>query len=455
MISSLDMSIKLAQKINKKGGTAYYVGGYIRDKLIDENSISEEHDIDIEVHDIDYDILEGIINKYGTDLNYGKSFGITSLAGYNIDIAMPRLETNTGEGHTDFEVLVDKNIGTYKASKRRDFTINSIMQNIITGEIIDHFAGREDIKNRIIRHIDDEKFVEDPLRVLRACQFSSRFNFNIAESTKDLCRTIDITKLSKERIMIELEKALLLSEKPSIFFNELDSMGHLDFWFKEIKELQNIEQSSIHHKEGNVYNHTMMVIDAAVKYRDKASNPLYFILAALCHDLGKIEATTNVYGKIRSLQHEIIGMDIAERFLKRLSSEKRLIKYVKNMVKLHMKPNMYFRDNSKIKSTNMMFHKSIEPIDLIYLAQADNEGKISEYETKSSKEFLLERLEIYNNLMKEDYIDGNDLIKKGVEVNDNFSKIIDFITKLRMAQVGKDTALKEAIRYANQINERS
>ena len=150
---------ELALKVKEKGGRAFYVGGYVRDFLMHK----ENKDIDIEVHGLDENVLLEILNEIGRVNYFGKSFGIYSLEGENIEIAMPRSEKLVGSGHKDFLIDVDKDLGYKKAALRRDFTINAIMMDVLSGEILDFFNGREDLHKGIIRHINDEKFQEDPL----------------------------------------------------------------------------------------------------------------------------------------------------------------------------------------------------------------------------------------------------------------------------------------------------
>lgn len=247
---SLDIAEKIAKKVNINGGRAYFVGGYVRDeyrlKFGQTNNI--DNDIDIEIHGIEKNDLEKILNEFGDVLEIGKSFGIYTIRKYNLDIALPRIETKSGEKHTDFDIEVDPFIGTYKSSERRDFTINSIMKDILTGEYIDHFNGIEDIENGILRFVNGEKFQEDPLRVLRACQFAARFGYKIDKETIELCKNIDIRNLSKERVYEEVNKGLF-SSNPSIFFKYMDKMNHLNYWFKELFHLQEIDQSQKFHAE--------------------------------------------------------------------------------------------------------------------------------------------------------------------------------------------------------------
>ena len=242
-MNDISIAKEIALKVCNLGGKVYYVGGYVRDKILN----IDNKDIDIEVHGITPKQLEEILDSVGKRIEIGESFGIYNLKGYDIDIAMPRKEYVIGSGHKDFDILVDPFIGTYNAAKRRDFTINALMEDVLTGEIIDHFGGVNDLNNKIIRYVNEETFKEDSLRVLRACQFASRFEFDISKETISLCKEMNISKLSKERIEGELKKALLKANKPSIFFDSLRKMNHLNYWFKELSELIDIKQNPCVH----------------------------------------------------------------------------------------------------------------------------------------------------------------------------------------------------------------
>ena len=157
----MEMARRIAEAVRKAGGRTYYVGGYVRDLLLGRDN----KDIDIEVHGISVRALEEILDTLGERLTMGASFGVMGLRHYDLDIAMPRSETATGRGHKDFEVFVDPFLGEEKAALRRDFTMNALMQDVLTGEILDFFGGREDILLGRIRHVNDRTFAEDPLRV--------------------------------------------------------------------------------------------------------------------------------------------------------------------------------------------------------------------------------------------------------------------------------------------------
>lgn len=448
-LNDYDLALLIAKKVKELGGNVYFVGGYVRDKLLG----IDNKDIDIEVHGITPSQLEGILDDIGERLFFGESFGVYSLKGSSIDIAMPRKEKQIGVKHTDFDIMVDPFMGTYNAALRRDFTINALMQDVLTNEIIDHFNGQEHLNNKIIKHINDTSFQEDPLRVLRAAQFAARFEFQIDEDTIDLCKHMDITTLPKERIEEELKKALVKSNKPSIFFEELRRMNQLDYWFKELKDLIGVEQNPKHHAEGDVWIHTMMVLDEGVKYLNQIDNHYFFMLSCVTHDFGKYTCTKIINGEIKSYGHEVEGIPIANKFLKRITNDKKLIEYVLNMTKLHMKPHTLAADNASIKSTNKMFDESVDPIGLICIAIADSKGKIANREYVSNDEFLYTRLEIYNEYMARPYVTGKDLIDNGLTPGKNFSEILEYAHKLRLAGVEKNNALKQTLAYARKYPE--
>lgn len=428
---------QIAQLVKEKGGRTFYVGGYVRDKLLN----IENKDVDIEIHGINEEQLQDILKQVGDPISYGKSFGVYSLKGHNIDIALPRSEKAIGKGHKDFKIDVDPFIGYKRAARRRDITINALMQDVLTDEILDYYNGLGDIKNKIIKQVDSNTFIEDPLRVLRVAQFASRFNFTVAQETIELCKTIDLTYLTKERVEEELKKCLLKGKKPSIFFDTLNKMNQLDYWFKEIKELIGLKQDPIYHPEGDVYIHTMQVIDRAVKYRDKCKS-YEFMLLCLTHDFGKMICSENINGRIHAYEHEIKGVPIVEKFIKRITNRKEVITYLKNMVPLHMLPNKCASDNSRIKKTNKMFYYSIEPKDLIYFSYCDRGNE-------DNSKYLNERYEEYKSMMLKPYVTGSDLIKAGIKQDKNFHELIEYATKLRLAQVDKDHALKQVVAYYN------
>ena len=395
-------------------------------------------DTDIEVHGIQKEKLEEILDSMGQRLSYGKSFGIYSLAGSNIDIALPRRERRTGESHTDFDVDVDPFIGTEKAASRRDFTVNSIMKDVLTGDIVDHFGGVADIKNKVLRHTNDKTFAEDSLRVLRCAMFASRFGFSVSAETAELCRNMDISFLSSERVNGETKKALLLSKKPSVFFETLRSFGHLSVWFPEVEALIGVKQNEKFHPEGDVWTHTMAVIDRAASFRDKASDPYAFMLGCLAHDFGKTLTTEEINGVIHAYGHEEAGIPLVRQFIKRLTTEKDTLRYAENLVKLHMKPNVTAGAGSGVKTTNRMFDESLDPVSLVNFASCDSGSD-------ANTGWLRERYNIYLEYMSRPYVMGSDLINAGLKPDSDFASSLALAHKLRLAGVPKKETLKQVL----------
>jgi tRNA nucleotidyltransferase (CCA-adding enzyme) len=283
---------------------------------------------------------------------------------------------------------------------------------------------------------------------MRAAQFAARFGFSVAEQTLELCRKMDVSALAKERVFEELKKALLSAEKPSVFFEVLRNAGALGVWFPELYALIGVEQNVKHHSEGDVWVHTMMVLDEAAKRRASAKKPLVFMLAALTHDFGKAVCTQNIDGEIHAYGHETEGLPIIKNFLDRITNENAVIKYVLNLAELHMRPNVLAGQKSSVKATNKMFDASICPKDLIFIAMADHLGRISLGESTSNDEFLFERLDIFNKTMEKPYVQGRDLIEAGLAPGENFGKLLDHAHKLRVSGVEKTEALKATLAFS-------
>lgn len=447
MNKDMMLAKEIAKLVKQRGGRTFFVGGLVRDKLLG----IDNKDVDIEIHNIKPSELRDILETLGEVTEMGASFGILGLKGYDVDIAQPRTEKATGRGHKDFEVFVDPFIGFEKAALRRDFTINALMMDVLTGEILDFFGGKEDLKNGVIKHVNDNTFIEDPLRVLRAAQFAARFNFKVANETIELAKTMDLSTLARERILGELNKGLLKAKKPSIFFEELRKMNQLDFWFKEVADLIGVEQNPKFHPEGDVWNHTMMVLDAAAKLKNESSNPFAFMVAALCHDFGKPYTTKLENGKIRAIGHEKEGLKPAERFLDRVINIVEVKKLVLNMVELHMKPIILASQNSAKKKTNALFDKAICPADLILIAKADHFGRGGEIGDFTEEIFLKERLEWFNFTISQPEVTGKDLIAAGIKPSPLFTQMLKEAHALLLSNVKKEHALSQI--KANHKNE--
>jgi tRNA nucleotidyltransferase (CCA-adding enzyme) len=338
----------LASSLESSGATGVYaVGGFVRDKLIGR----DPKDIDIEVHGRTIDELKGDLVAAGYEVNeVGKSFGVlkVKVGGEYIDVSVPRTDSSGRKPDVSFL----REATPEEAARRRDLTINAIMYDINRAEIVDPFRGVSDLESDSIRAVSPESFSEDPLRVLRAAQFASRFGFKTEPGTVELAKKVDASAMSGERIKDELEKALLKSDRPSVFFDELDRMGQLEKVFPEVARLKGVEQGTIYHPEGDVYAHTMEVLDRA-----KASGAdRKVLLTALLHDTGKFTKTTkDETGRIRALGHEEDSVKFASDVLARLKYDKDTENEVLKLTELHMKPKDVARQGrSELKLVNRM-----------------------------------------------------------------------------------------------------
>ncbi len=430
----LNLAKEIAEKVSARGGKAYYVGGCVRDLLMNK----EPSDIDIEIFGIQEKELCDILESVGQLKDITSSFEIYNLVGSNLDITLPR----------GADGKINPFVSELEATKRRDFTMNTVMKNILSGEIFDPFGGVKDIENKVIRVTSKNSIEDDPLRVFRLADFCARFTLTPDEETKELASKADLTALKKERVFEEVKKALMKSSKPSVFFETLDEINQLDFWFPELKDLKTTEQNPKWHPEGSVWNHTMLVLNEAAKLRGGAKEPINFMMSALFHDLGKAITTTVKDGKIISYEHDVKGVSLTANAVKRLTNNKSVLKYTTNMTELHMRPNGYAAQNSSQKAFNKLFFASVCPEDLLLLSKADHMGRGSFSDYQATEERLKEALFTYNEMMKEPYITGKDLIDAGIKPDKNFSELLDYATKLKLSGVSYNSALKQVVSLA-------
>ena len=255
--------------------------------------------------------------------------------------------------------------------------------------------------------------------------------------------------------MAELEKALLKAPRPSVFFEALREMGQLDTWFPEVQALIGVPQEPKFHPEGDAWNHTMLVLDRAAALRPQAAHPRDMMLAALCHDFGKPATTRRDHtGRIRSLGHEEAGLAPAERFLARISTEKQLRRYVLNMVKLHMRPNLLSAQHSGQKSCCKLFDESLCPEDLLLLAKADALGKTVSPDYAPTEDYLRRALAAYRALLSQPYVQGADLVGAGFAPGKDFAPALALAHRLRLAGVPKKQALGQVTAFLRKEREK-
>ncbi len=276
-----DSVIRLCRKVQGAGGRALLVGGWVRDYVRGFETV----DYDIEVYGIEAADLRRLLGEFGQVNAVGEAFTVYKVrlrddgGGRVIDVSLPRRESKVGRGHRGFIVTGDPRMSLEEAALRRDFTINAMIYDPLTGEYIDPYGGREDIRRRLIRVVDPATFIEDSLRVLRAMQFASRFEFEIDPATVDLCRTIDLSDLPAERVWAEVEKWLLQSRMPSIGWRAADELRIVDRLWPEIGAMR----IAAPHR----FAQTAVRLDQARKLIDDLVRPkqIAVMLASLVYDL--------------------------------------------------------------------------------------------------------------------------------------------------------------------------
>lgn len=369
--------LNIAGAIRDEGGRALLVGGCVRDILMG----TTPEDWDLEVYGLAPGKLRAVLDRFGSVNVVGEAFTVYKL-GPDIDVSIPRRERKSGQGHRAFVIEGDPAMSIPEATRRRDFTINAILQDPLTGEIIDPFGGQEDIQRKLLRAVSPETFSEDSLRVLRAAQFAARFEFEFEPETIALCRAIQLSDLPAERIWGELEKLLLQAKRPSIGLKYLRELGVLEQLFPEINALVEVPQDPEWHPEGDVFVHTLLVVDNARQLLADLpySKQVTVMLAALAHDFGKPATTEFIEGRLRSRGHEEAGVAPTGSFLNRINVHT-LDGYdvrgqVIALVREHLKPGEFYKKRDEVGDGAFRRLARKCELDLLYrVARADSLGR--------------------------------------------------------------------------------
>ncbi len=366
----LEPLLTICRDVRQAGGRALLVGGSVRDTLLGR----AVKDLDVEVFGLGPDeLLATLDQRFELDL-VGRSFGVLKIKHLPIDVSLPRRESKRGLGHKGFEVLSDPLLPLDQAAARRDFTINAMSFDPLTEELIDPWGGERDLRVGILRHVA-EPFSEDPLRVLRAMQFSARFEFPVAAETVALCRTIEPEGLAKERIFDEWRKLLLSGRRISLGLEFLRQCRWIRF-FPELEVLVHCPQDPEWHPEGDVWTHTLHVMDAFAEERlDDSKEDLVVGFACLCHDLAKPETTHFTEGRWRSPGHEAAGEQPTRDFLSRMTDQRKLIDEVVPLVREHLKPIMLFKAGAKPPAVRRLARRVGRIDRLIRVCRADHAGR--------------------------------------------------------------------------------
>jgi tRNA nucleotidyltransferase (CCA-adding enzyme) len=451
--TEVSLSVRIAEAVRDVGGRALVVGGYPRDIVMYERlgKRPETKDVDLEVYGLDVDTLKEIIEPIHHVNTVGASFGVLKVG--PLDVSLPRKDSKTGRGHRGFIVEADPGMTHKAAAKRRDFTINTLALDPLTGELIDEYDGIRDIEAKLLRATDPKTFGDDPLRSLRAMQFAGRFEFDIDPDTTELARGFDLSELSADRIGEEWTKLLLKSERPSIGLTAGLELGIIHQLHPELAALTETPQEPEWHPEGNVWNHTLLAVDVAAKIVRREKLPrdtaLTVMLGALTHDMGKASTTKRhaETGRIRSPEHAKEGVEAARSFMKTIHVPAHIRKKVERIIFDHMfLPEAARAKDAAIRRlAKRLYPATIQ--ELIWVTEADFLGRTLENPDLSLIQLFQKRaneLAVTESPM-EPLVKGRDLMTLGEEPGVHMGEILK---QLETAQIdGQFGTYDEAIAY--------
>jgi tRNA nucleotidyltransferase (CCA-adding enzyme) len=448
---------EICKSLVERGGRPYFVGGCVRGALLGM-PIS---DFDIEVFGLDFCNIQSILEQkfkftvQKCKLQNSQSFGVIKISNFSVDISVPRAETRVGPKHTDFHIKQLGECSMAEAASRRDFTINAIYFDVCGNKLCDPCGGVRDLGDGILRNVG-EKFSEDPLRVLRGMQFAARFKLTASKSITKIASELSPNELSPERIFCEWKKFILLGIKPSMGLRFLEECGWMQF-FPEIDALMRCQQNQYHHPEGNAFEHTCLALDLYAGDRTGICNDdLTVGFAVLCHDFGKPATTTSDEHGIHHYGHDLVGANLARKFLENMFAPKWLTRSVEALVRYHMVPRKIFKRNADREAAVLRLANAVERLDLLVrVCRYDSNGRGERWSSKqhdAQEASWLERTAKELGVLKNKptpIILGRDLLALGLQPSPKFSEILN---KCFEAQLdGKFTDRGEGLLFLGKI----
>ncbi len=439
-----ELPFKIAEDIRSNGGRAFEVGGCIRDEFLKIRR--ENDDIDIEVYGIYPDKLQSILSKYGNVDLTGKSFAVYRIS--SLEISLPREDRKISVGHKGFQVKVTPDLPYRAACLRRDFTVNAIMRDIITGEIIDPLNGIRDLKMEVLRACDLKYFADDPLRAYRAMRFSAYLGFGIELNTLKFCRKMNIRSLPPERIFGEYRRMLIECRYPGRGLLSAHACGLLDEE-NEILQMVTCDQELLWHPEGSVFLHTVISLQTAYHFRDKIEDKedkLIFMLSVLLHDIGKpqttkIETEGKKKNRIISPGHQSMGVKIARDVMRRWKVPKKIINRVLSLIGAHHRIFDLWSARNVVTAgaiRRLMRDTELYLLKPLFLSDKYGRGqRIGKSEEIIWLEETIKKMKIDINQLKP-LVMGRDLIKIGVKPSPRMGKLLKRIYEAQLDGLFKE-----------------
>ena len=428
----------IAGAVAGAGGRGLIVGGWVRDRLLGRTA----RDIDLEVYGLTPAQLVALLDGFGGALSVGRSFPVYRVRGLDLEVSLPRADSRRG-----VRAEVDPWLEFADASRRRDCSVNAIGWDPLTGELLDPLGGREDLAAGRLRACDPERFADDPLRLLRVARLRAVLGLEPVPALSALCGGLDLSSVAVERVFRELSRILLESDRPSRALEWLHAVDGLTS-LRELASLRGVPQDSGWHPEGDVWVHTLLVIDAAAGLRlGVHDDDLALLWAALCHDLGKPACTHSAEGRVRALGHERVGAELTAALLERLRAPLALARVVVALVRHHLAPAALVREGARARAYRRLARRLAEAgtnCELLErVARADQLGRTTQDALSGhfpSGDVFTERVRelAVARGIPPDVVRGRDLLARGLAAGPEIGRLL-----LRCRAVQDSTGLRE------------
>jgi len=366
---------ELALAFARAGGRIVVVGGWVRDALLGRDA----HDLDLEVFGLEPEAIERVVSGFGFTRAVGRQFPVWRRNRDGLDLASPR--AGALDYRRDEPASLDAAFRV--AARHRDLTVDAIGFDPLDARRLDPWGGAEDLEARRLRAVDPETFVVDPVRLLRVARLRAALPAEPDAALVALCQGLSLDDVPVERIAGELRRMLLDRWVPSRAFAWLAAIGRLDA-FPPLARLVGVPQDPTWHPEGDVFVHTLMVVDRAHEIAEALGGEARerLMLAALCHDLGKPETTTSEGGRIRSIAHEAPSARRAREWLGSLRFADRTVRAVEVLVERHLAPSQLVQQGAGPRAYRRLARAlaaaDVSLVELERLARADHLGRTTE-----------------------------------------------------------------------------
>ena len=424
---------RVADKLQEKGFQAYFVGGCVRDLLRE----AEPKDYDVATDALP----EQVLDLFPHSLAVGAQFGVVMVVegGHRVEVATFRNDGLYSDGRRPDEVSFSSE--PREDVLRRDFTVNGLLMNPATGEVLDFVEGKQDIKRGLIRAIGnpERRFEEDRLRMLRAVRFAACLSYEIDPETFAAIRRLsgNIAGVSAERVRDELIR-ILCGGRARRGFELLDGTGLLQEVLPEIAAMKGVEQPPQYHPEGDVWTHTLLMLESL----QQDCTPTLAI-GVLLHDVGKPPTFRVAEDRIRFDQHVSVGVRMAEVICRRLRLSQGQAGQISALVEHHL----HFRDAPRMRASTLKRFLRLDQFEEhLELHRLDC---LSSHRSMDSYEWVRGKLRELSAeaIRPKPLVNGDDLIEIGYPPGPRFKEILQAVETAQLeGQIGSREAALEFVK---------